>query len=363
MKKSMGNNVTDNSEHWKKTLINEQATMGDVIRNLDESKLQISLVVSEGNHLIGTITDGDVRRGLLHGFNLKTPVTSILKSNAMVAPQHMSRDLIMQTMRANSILQMPVVDEQMKVVGLHIWNELAKQSSAKPNTMIIMAGGFGTRLRPHTENCPKPMLLVNGKPILEHIIMNAKGEGFQEFIIATHYLGHMIEDYFGDGQKWDININYIKETSPLGTSGALSLLETRPEAPFIVTNGDVLSDISYSNILEFHCFNPSVATMAVRQHELHNPFGVVQIEGLNIIGFEEKPVVRSNINAGVYVLDPDVLKYIEKETYFDMPSLFESLRRDNKPIMAYLIHEDWMDIGRSDDLEKANVEFDLKNNG
>jgi NDP-sugar pyrophosphorylase family protein len=170
----------------------------------------------------------------------------------------------------------------------------------------------------------------------------------------TSDLGHIIEEYFGKGEQWGVNINYIKEAAPLGTSGALSLLKKRPNKPFVVTNGDVITDINYGNVLDFHCKSSSIATMAVRQYELQNPFGVVQIDGLDIVGFEEKPVVKSNINAGVYVLNPNVLDYIEKDTYCDMPNLFESLRLDGKSIKAYLAHEEWMDIGRSYDLEKAN---------
>jgi len=341
--------------NWKKALIGEQATIGDAIRNLDDSKLQISLVVAPDGCLIGTITDGDIRRGLLQGFNLEDQVGKILKHDAMVAPKDMKFELVMQTMQANQILQMPIVDKESKVVGLHIWNALETNKSTRSNIMVIMAGGFGTRLRPHTENCPKPMLLIHNKPILEHIIMNAKAEGFQEFIFTIHYLGHMIEEYFGKGEQWGVNINYIKETSPLGTSGALSLLKKRPDKPFVVTNGDVITDINYGNVLDFHCKGSSIATMAVKQYDLKNPFGVVQIDGLDIVGFEEKPVVKSNINAGVYVLNPDVVGYIEKDVYCDMPSLFENLRLDGKSIKAYLAHEKWMDIGRIDDLEKANL--------
>lgn len=348
----------DSSNRWKKSIIKGHAKIGEAIRNLDLSKLQICLVVSSEGSLIGTITDGDIRRGLLHGFTLDSPVSSILKSDAMVVPEQMSRELIMQIMQANNILQMPVIDENSKVVGLHLWNELTSPPSMRGNTMIIMAGGFGTRLRPHTENCPKPMLEVHGKPILEHIILKAKNEGFHDFIFTTYYLGHMIEEYFQDGTQWGVNINYVKENSPLGTSGSLSLLEEKPSAPFVVTNGDVLTDINYGNILDFHTRNPSVATMAVRQHELRNPFGVVQIDGLDIVGFEEKPVIRMNVNAGVYVLSPETLDFIKKDTYFDMPNLFEELRLNKKSVMAYPLHEEWMDIGRFNDLERANSKPD-----
>jgi dTDP-glucose pyrophosphorylase len=347
---------------WRKACVNEQVTVGEVVQNLDSSKLQISLVLSSDDKLIGIVTDGDVRRGLLHGVTMDSPVSIIIKREAMVVPVSMDLKQVMQMMHANKVLQIPVVDEKSRVVGLHIWNEFGVAPSVKLNKMVIMAGGFGTRLMPHTEQCPKPMLLVHNMPILEHIILKAKDEGFCKFIIATYYLGEIIEDYFSQGEKWDIEIEYIKEESPLGTAGALGLLEETPSQPIVVTNGDVLTDINYSHILDFHCRNSSTATMAIRQHELSNPFGVVQTEGLNITGFEEKPTLKMNVNAGIYVLNPEALGCIENNSYFDMPSLFEKLRMDDKTIMAYPMHEEWMDIGRSNDLEKANSSIKYKNN-
>jgi len=340
--------------NWKEAIINVQSSILDAVSNLDKSKLKISLVVGPDGCLIGTITDGDIRRGLLQGFHLKDSVGKILKREALVTSSDVQFDQAMQTMQTNQILQMPIVDKDSKVVGLYVRNTENAKEATKDNIIVIMAGGFGTRLRPYTENRPKPMMLVNDKPILEHVIINAKLEGFHKFIICTHYLADVIEDYFGDGKKWAVEINYIRETSPLGTSGALSLIETRPNESFIVTNGDVLTDISYSSILDFHSQQSSYATMAVRKYELRNPFGVVQVDGIDITGFEEKPVVKSNINAGVYVLNPGVLDFFKKNTYIDMPDLFEILREDGKNIKAYLVHEGWMDIARYNDLVKAN---------
>jgi dTDP-glucose pyrophosphorylase/predicted transcriptional regulator len=340
--------------NWEKAIINVQYSIIDAIGNLNKSKLQISIVVDPDGCLIGTITDGDIRRGLLQGFDLKDSVSKILTREAIVTLSDVKSDQIMQTMQTNQILQMPIVDRDSKVVGLYVWDTVNSNEASKDNMIVIMAGGFGTRLRPYTEDRPKPMLLVNEKPILEHIITNAKLEGFHKFIISTYYLADVIEDYFGDGKKWGVEINYVRETSPLGTSGALSLIEARPSESFIVTNGDVLTDISYSNILDFHTQQSSFATMAVRKYELQNPFGVVQVDGIDITGFEEKPVIKSNINAGVYVLKPGVLDCIKKNTYIDMPNLFEILREDGKTIKAYLVHEEWIDIARYNDLIKAN---------
>jgi NDP-sugar pyrophosphorylase family protein len=220
--------------------------------------------------------------------------------------------------------------------------------------MVIMAGGKGTRLRPHTENCPKPLLPVAGKPILEHIIERAKSEGFSHFILAIHYLGHMIEAYFSDGAKHGVRIEYLKEETPLGTAGALGLISPPPEVPFVVTNGDVITDIRYGELLDFHIRHAGAATMAVRTHEWQHPFGVVQMRGIDIVGFEEKPTIKSHINAGVYVINPTALSAMDCDETCDMPTLFERLQERGQRTVAYPIHEPWLDVGRPEDLLLAN---------
>jgi NDP-sugar pyrophosphorylase family protein len=220
--------------------------------------------------------------------------------------------------------------------------------------MVIMAGGKGTRLRPYTENCPKPLLQVAGKPMLEHIIERAKQEGFTRFVLSINYLGHMIESYFGDGAELGVEIEYLKEDSPLGTAGALALLNPLPDAPFVVTNGDVITDIRYGELLDFHIRHASAATMAVRVHEWRHPFGVVQMHGVEIVGFEEKPISRSHINAGVYVLEPTALNELAIDAHCDMPTLFERLQANSKRTVAYPMHEPWLDVGHPDDLLTAN---------
>jgi NDP-sugar pyrophosphorylase family protein len=217
-----------------------------------------------------------------------------------------------------------------------------------------MAGGKGTRLRPHTENCPKPLVRVAGKPMLEHIIDRAKLEGFNDFTLAVYYLGHMLEEYFGDGSRFGVNIEYLRESAPLGTAGALSLLNPRPDVSFVVTNGDVLTDIRYGELLDFHSRHAAAATMAVRTHEWQHPYGVVQTRGMEIVGFEEKPVARSHINAGVYVLSPEALDELECGVPCDMPTLFERLQSSSRRIFAYPMHEPWLDVGRPEDLENAH---------
>jgi NDP-sugar pyrophosphorylase family protein len=284
--------------------------------------------------------------------DLNSSINSVIHRNALVVPPELGRDLVMQLMVVNKIQQIPVVDEQHHVVGLHLWDEIVAPPS-RPNLMVIMAGGKGTRLRPHTENCPKPLLEVAGKPMLEHIIDRAKMEGFNHFVLAIHYLGHMIESHFGHGEALGVQIDYLREESPLGTAGALSLLNPLPDAPFVVTNGDVITDIRYGELLDFHTRHAAVATMAVRVHEWQHPFGVVKMQGVEIVGFEEKPIVRSHINAGVYAIEPSALSVLLPDEHCDMPSLFERLMAKSLRSVAYPMHEPWLDVGRPADLALA----------
>jgi dTDP-glucose pyrophosphorylase len=340
------------TKQWQRALLMCTDTIQAAIHNLDQVAIKIVLVIDEDGKLEGTISDGDIRRGLLRGLTMDSPLTTVVHRNPFVVPPQMPRGSIEQLMVANKIQQIPVVDEHRKVVGLHVWDQIASPQ-ALPNAMIIMAGGKGTRLRPHTEACPKPLLPVNGKPMLEHIIDRAKSEGFSYFVISLNYLGHMIEEYFGDGSRLGVRIDYLREESPLGTAGALSLLSPRPSEPIVVTNGDVLTDIRYDEVLDFHLRQKAVATMAVRVHEWQHPFGVVQTEGIDIVGFEEKPVARSHINAGVYALDPSSLDELDKNSPCDMPTLFRRLQTKELRTVAYPMHEPWLDVGRPSDYKAA----------
>ena len=341
-------------EIWHKIILKENITVAEVIQNLEEMRLKIVLIVNENGSFIGSICDGDVRRGLLKGLDIKSNISEIINRDALVVPIEMKRSLVKQLMIVNKIQQIPVVDQTHNIIGLHLWDDILLPK-VKGNTMVIMAGGKGIRLRPQTEKCPKPMLLVKEKPMLEHIILSAKSEGFSHFIIAINYLGHMIEDHFGNGEGLGINIKYLREESFLGTAGALNLIDPIPEKPFVVTNGDVIADIRYGEVLDFHELHNSSATMAVKSFELQHPFGVVQTEGVNVIGFEEKPTYKSYINAGIYVLEPESLKFLSGE-HCDMPDLFERLQKNNNKTVAYPMHEPWVDLGRPDDLLLINNE-------
>ena len=352
--------MEQSAEIWRRSILPATATIQEAVQNLNDVCVKIVLIVSDKGELAGTVSDGDIRRGLLRGLTLTSPITDVIRRNPLVVPEGVSRELVLQVMVANKVQQIPIVDAENHPKGLHLWDDVSTPAP-RTNTMVIMAGGMGTRLRPHTECCPKPMLPVGGKPILEHIIERAKLEGFSHFVLAIHYLGHMIEEYFGDGARFGVRIGYLKEDKPLGTAGALSLLSPCPDLPFVVTNGDVITDIHYGELLDFHIRHEAYATMAVRVHEWQHPFGVVQMNGVEIVGFEEKPVARSHINAGVYALSPLALERLNAGEHCDMPTLFERLQTREKRTVAYPMHEPWLDVGRPDDLKQASLAA-LENN-
>lgn len=355
----MNTEINNSHKTWRQAVLISNVTIKDVIQNLNEVSLKIVLIVNSDGVLEGTVSDGDVRRGLLRGLTLESSITKVLSPNPFVVPAGISREHVLQLMTANKIQQIPVIDEDKRPIGLHLWDEIATPVT-RSNLMVIMAGGKGTRLHPHTEACPKPMLHVAGKPMLEHIIERAKGEGFNHFVLAIHYLGHMIEEYFSDGTHLGVRIDYLRETTPLGTAGALSLLNSLPEQPFIVTNCDVITDIRYGNLLNFHVSHGVAATMAVHMHEWQHPFGVVQMNGIEIVGFEEKPITHNYINAGIYAINPSVLKQLQRNMHCDMPNLFVHLQQRGQRIIGYPMHEPWLDVGRVDDLVKANCQYDTR---
>lgn len=335
-------------KNWRDTLLPSEANLEQAIYSLIKSGLQIILVVSDNGTLVGTITDGDIRRGLFRKLGLKSPVTEIVNKEPLVVSHEMDRDVALNIMMANAVASVPVIDDARHVVGLHWLNELITPSK-RPNLMVVMAGGEGARLRPYTENCPKPLLPVKGKPMLEHIVERAKGDGFHRFVFAVRYLGDMIKDYFGDGSHWGVQISYLNEESPLGTVGAVSLLKPHPDNAFLVTNGDILTDINYGKMLDFHCYHNTAATMAVSLHEWEHPFGVVHTKGVDIVKFEEKPIARSYVNAGVYVLEPKALSALVIGEHCDMPTLFNRLQENSERTIVYPTHENWMDVGQVED--------------
>ena len=345
--------MTNQLDLWRDSIVKINTPIKIAIERLNKVGIKIALVLDENFRLLGTISDGDFRRGMLSGLTLEDTVEKIMNKNPRTVNEGTSRLEILKLMNDTKILQIPIVDRNNFVIGLHLWDDISVQAKYS-NIMVIMAGGKGSRLHPQTENRPKPMLLVAGIPILEHIVKRARSQGFNHFIIAINYLGQIIEDYFKDGHKFGVKIEYLHEDVPLGTAGALSLLSHKPERAFIVTNGDVITDINYSDFLEYHTVQNAAATVAVHTHEFQIPYGVVQINGLEVESYEEKPIVSSLINAGVYALDPDILDLITEPKFRDMPELLDISRELKKKVIVYPLHESWIDIGRPIDLEIAN---------
>ena len=344
---------------WRSCILLPNDSVRDAIDNLIASSKRIVLVVSANGNFVGTISDGDIRRGLLRGIGLENRLSEITQTSAIVATPEMPREFVKQLMLKHKVQQIPIIDGSNKLQGLYEWDYL-ESAPEIDNLFVVMAGGVGRRLMPHTLNTPKPMVLIHSKPMLEHILLRAKANGFRNFVFIVHHLSQVIEDYFGDGSKWELRIRYIKEDKPLGTAGGLAQLSDLGNNPIVVTNGDVLSDLNYSDMLQFHLDNGANGTMAVRQHEITHPFGVVSLEGLRIVGIEEKPVHRNYINAGVYVISSEAINFLVQGAFMNMTDFFATLLGGANLICAYPIHESWIDVGRPEDLKEVTTKFPEK---
>lgn len=342
--------------NWKQTLVAAGTSLREAIHILDSGAMQIVLVVDESRRLQGTVTDGDVRRGILKGISLDDPVGKIMNPSPTVARSGDERQVILAMMQQKLLHHIPVVDEHGCLIGLEILDDII-QRRIRDNPVVLMAGGLGSRLQPLTNNCPKPMLQVGNKPLLETILENFIEYGFHRFYISLNYMGQVIKDYFGDGSRWSVEITYLEEDRKMGTAGALSLLPQRPDLPLLVMNGDLLTKVNFRQLLEFHLEHRAQATMCVREYDFQVPYGVVKIERQRITGIDEKPVQRFFVNAGIYVLDPAAMDLIPQDTYYDMPSLFEKLIQRGEETSAFPIREYWLDIGQLADYDRANGEF------
>lgn len=342
--------------HWKQTLVNADTPLREAIHILDSGAMQIVLVVDENHGLLGTITDGDIRRSILKGISLDDPASKIMNPSPTVARAGDERPLILAMMQQKQLHHIPVVDEHGRLIGLEILDEII-QRRIRDNPVVLMAGGLGSRLRPLTDDCPKPMLHVGNKPLLETILENFIEYGFHRFYISLNYMGEVIKRYFGDGSRWDVRIDYLEENRKLGTAGALGLLPEKPASPLLVMNGDLLTKVNFRQLLDFHLEHRARATMCVREYDFQVPYGVVKIDRQRITGIDEKPVQRFFVNAGIYVLDPAVMDLIPQDTYYDMPSLFEKLIVRGDETSAFPIREYWLDIGQLADYDRANGEF------
>jgi dTDP-glucose pyrophosphorylase len=342
--------------NWRDALVSSSTSLRQTIEAITKGNLQIALVVDSENKLLGTVTDGDIRKAILAGKDLNIAAGEAMRSQPTTSSANTPRAAILNLMREKRIHQMPLVDDQGRVVDVLTVDDMIG-ASQRPNTVVIMAGGLGTRLHPLTEETPKPMLKVGGKPILETIIQSFIDQGFTNFFVSVNYKATTISEYFGDGSRLGAKISYLHEKSRLGTAGGLSLLPRDIHAPIIVMNGDLLTRISVDALLNFHERESAVATMVVREDHYQVPYGVVEVDGTQIVGVEEKPIQRHLVNAGIYVISQAGLSNIPDDTFYDMPTHFAKLSANNHRTAAFPLHEYWVDIGRLDELERAQREW------
>jgi dTDP-glucose pyrophosphorylase len=344
------------SHNWKNILIPPTETIQQALITIDAEALKLALVIDDNNCLLGSLTDGDVRRALIQGIPLSEPVSKIMFTSPTTALEGTPRDKLLALMDDKQLLSIPLMKNG-KIVGLETLHQVMHKTKYD-NSVFLMAGGFGTRLRPLTDNCPKPLLKVGDKPILETVLLRFIHAGFHSFYISTHFLPEMIRDYFGNGDKWGVTISYVHENEPLGTGGALGLLPKNiSDLPMVVMNGDVLTKIDFEKMLAAHNLNGANATICVREYEYQVPFGVIENKGLKITAMVEKPVQRFHVNAGIYVIGKEIIKSVKKNEYIDMPTLLE--RHIDTDIMMFPFYEYWLDIGRMDDFKRAQVDFDI----
>jgi dTDP-glucose pyrophosphorylase len=345
--------VTDG---WRKTIVPTAAALREAIAAIDGTPFKIALVVGADGTLKGTVTDGDVRRAILRGVQLGDPVAGVMNPRPKSVPATSGRNAVRAAMRAANVRQMPLVDAAGRVVGLDVLGA-ADVASDTRNWVVLMAGGMGSRLQPLTNDVPKPLLNVGGRPLIETIIENFVRQGFSRIFLAVRYKAEMFEAHFGDGARWGAQIEYLHEDQTRGTAGALSCLPERPSEALIVMNGDLLTSVDFRHLLAFHREHGAEATMCVREYSFVVPYGVIELDAHRVAAVSEKPVQRFFINAGIYVLEPSVLDRVPPDARFDMTSLFESLVADRHETAAFPIREYWLDVGRLDDLERARGEY------
>lgn len=348
------------SETFKNSLLANTATVRDAFRRIEFSKGKIALVTDDAGRLVGTLTDGDLRRGLLRGHGLDDPALELMNTNPQVATDQETTQSILSKLKALRLRHLPVVDADGVLVKLVTFDELfdATPEPDVPNKVLLMAGGEGSRLRPLTENCPKPMLKVGSKPILETILGSFIEQGFSEFVISVNYMGDQIVRHFGDGSQWQVSIEYLQESEPLGTAGPIGLLDTKPEHTMIVMNGDILTKVDFRHMLSFHEEHGAEATMCIREFDFRVPFGTVDLSDHVVKGIREKPVYSFFVNAGIYVIDPPVIDMISPGERLDITDLFQKFMDRGGKVSAFPVHEYWMDIGQMDDFRQAQDEYD-----
>lgn len=331
------------------------ASVRDVIAVISANRRQIALVVDPDDHLLGLVTDGDIRRGILAGVALESPVTEIMTSQPTVATSGQSRAQLVETMERREIRHLPIIDAEGVVVGLFTVEDMLHEPEAT-TPVVLMAGGKGQRLYPLTKDVPKPMLPIGGVPLLEIILRKLGNQGFRNVYISVNYLADVIIDHIGDGSALGLSVKYIHEDKPLGTAGALASLQGQVNEPFIVMNSDLLTQVNLREMLSFHANQGAKATIGVREHLFEIPYGVVNLTGAIVDSMVEKPMHRSLVNTGIYALDPVVLDFLEPGEYADMPSVLAQVMGAGHDVAAFPIHESWLDVGRPEDLNAARTD-------
>lgn len=345
-------------QDWKNSILSPSDTLRKAVSILDKEVYKIILVADKNNHLLGTITDGDIRRALLNHVKMTSPLIDVMFKKPVTASYKDTSVEILDMMNKYGIMQVPVLNKNGQVVDIKVAPHFEIPNKLD-NPVFLMAGGFGKRLHPLTHDIPKPLLKVGDKPILETILLQLIGSGFFNFYISTHYKANMIREYFGDGSRWGVDIKYISENKPLGTAGALGLLPKKlPDAPLLMMNGDLLTTINFKNLLSFHeQHQEAVATMCVREYDFQVPYGVVNVEGSVVTGIEEKPVHSFFVNAGIYILNSSIVKEVAMNDYVDMPVLLEKQIKQQRKVNMFPIHEYWLDMGNIQDFEKASSDI------
>jgi dTDP-glucose pyrophosphorylase/CBS domain-containing protein len=344
---------------WRTILIHPDATIREAIGALERGALGIALVVDDESRLIGTVTDGDVRRAILRDVPLAGNVSELLirpegspYTKPITAPYGAPDDELLALMHIKSVHQIPLLNPEGHVMGLALMSALTQRKDLGMPA-VVMAGGFGTRLYPLTAKTPKPMLPVGEKPILERLIEGLARHGIRDIWLTTHYHAEQIQAHFGDGGKWGVEIHYIHEETPLGTAGALSLLPRRFTTPFLLMNGDLLTRLNYRSLHQFHADVGAVMTVGIKEYDIHVPFGVVDIENGVVRNLSEKPINQFFINAGIYVLDPELLDYVPCKRRFNITELVQLLVAEGKRVASFPIREYWLDVGQMPDYEQA----------
>lgn len=343
-------------------IVSETSTIRSVISCIDRNGKGIAIVLDDDNHLIATVTDGDIRRAILAGLDAELPVRELLNRRTnmspggpITAPAGTPDATLLHMMAETTVRHIPLVDEDNCVVDVALLSELVKEYEL-PLRAVVMAGGLGTRLRPLTEDLPKPMLPLGSRPLLELIVEQLRDAGIKRLNVATHYKGEVISDHFKDGQDFGVDIRYVKENQPLGTVGALSLLEESDE-PLLVINGDILTRVDFRAMHNFHREHNADLTVAVRQYEMRVPYGVIDTDGVTVRGISEKPLLKQFINAGIYLLSPSVKRMIPNGQPYDIPDLIQMLLREARTVVCFPIREYWLDIGEADQYDQAKSDI------